>query len=129
MKLGYTIMYVPDVDQALAFYENAFGFKTRFKTENGNYGELDTGATALGFVREAFLESEGFSFLKNRPDQAPAGIQIAFVAEDVSLAYQKALGAGAVAVKAPAQKPWGQLVAVVRDLNGVIVEICSEIAE
>jgi len=126
MKLGYTIMYVPNVDEALAFYENAFGFKTRFKTENGNYGELDTGATALGFVHEAFMESEGFSFIKNRPGEAPAGIQIAFVAQDVPVAYQKALGAGAVAVKGPMQKPWGQIVAVVRDLNGVIVEICSE---
>lgn len=126
MKLGYTIIYVPNVEDALVFYEKAFGLKTRFKTDNNNYGELDTGATALGFVNQSFMESEGFSFTKNQTDQTPAGIEIAFIAEDVHLAYQKALDAGAVAVKEPTQKPWGQLVAVVRDLNGVLVEICSE---
>jgi hypothetical protein len=30
-------------------------------------------------------------------------------------------------VKAPETKPWGQIVAYVRDNNGCIVEICSPI--
>jgi catechol 2,3-dioxygenase-like lactoylglutathione lyase family enzyme len=40
MKLGYTILYVPDVAASLAFFEKAFGLKTRFLHESGTYGEL-----------------------------------------------------------------------------------------
>lgn len=47
MKLGYTIVYVPDVAASLAFFEQAFGIERRFLHESGMYGELDTGATTL----------------------------------------------------------------------------------
>lgn len=33
--------------------------------------------------------------------------------------------AGATAFAKPGQKPWGQMVACVRDLDGHMVEICS----
>lgn len=43
MKLGYTIAYVSDVAESIAFYEHAFGLKRRFIHESGQYGELETG--------------------------------------------------------------------------------------
>ena len=49
MQLGYTILYVPDVPATLKFYEAAFGLTTRFLHESGDYGELETGSTALAF--------------------------------------------------------------------------------
>ncbi|MFO0110274.1 MAG: VOC family protein, partial [Alphaproteobacteria bacterium] len=33
----------------------------------------------------------------------------------------------AAPLKKPEQKPWGQTVAYVRDLNGFLVEICSPV--
>jgi lactoylglutathione lyase len=36
------------------------------------------------------------------------------------------LASGATEVKPPETKPWGQIVVYVRDLNGFLVEICSE---
>ena len=42
MRLGYTILYVPDVRAALAFYGKAFGLATRFVHESGDWGELET---------------------------------------------------------------------------------------
>ena len=50
MKLGYTIVYVPDVAASLTFFENAFGLKRKFLHDSGTYGELDTGATTLSFA-------------------------------------------------------------------------------
>ena len=47
MQLGYTILYVPNVPATLKFYEAAFGLTTRFLHESGNYGELETGSTAV----------------------------------------------------------------------------------
>jgi len=49
MKFKYTILYVKSVSKTLKFYENAFGFKTKFLHEAGDYGELDTGETTLSF--------------------------------------------------------------------------------
>ena len=33
----------------------------------------------------------------------------------------------AIALAKPKKKPWGQMVSYVRDLNGVIVELCSPV--
>lgn len=44
MKLGYTILYVPNVAASLEFFGAAFGLPTRFLHESGTYGDLDTGA-------------------------------------------------------------------------------------
>ena len=35
MKLGYTIVYVPDVAASLSFFENAFGLHRRLLHESG----------------------------------------------------------------------------------------------
>ncbi|RBB92417.1 VOC family protein, partial [Pseudomonas sp. MWU12-2115] len=47
MQFGYTIIYVPEVETSLRFFEQAFGFKRRFLHESGTYGELETGSTTL----------------------------------------------------------------------------------
>jgi lactoylglutathione lyase len=126
MKLGYVIHYVPDVVAASAFYKAAFGLETRFVAE-GQFAELVTGETALGFADEKFIEDMVGVFQPNRPDSPPAGTEVAFVVDDVELAYKKALFNGAVAVMAPKQKPWGQIVAYVRDCNGALVELCTKV--
>ena len=125
MRLGYVILYVPDVTQALAFYEAAFGLSRRFVHESGAYAELETGATALAFVSEDLADSHGFAYRRTRPDDDAPGVEVAFVTEDVDTAYGRAGDAGATPVKAPKVKPWGQQVGYVRDLNGYLVEICS----
>jgi lactoylglutathione lyase len=125
MKLGYVIIYVPDVLATVDFYERAFGLKRRFVHESQQYAEMETGATALAFVDETFVQESVSDFARNRPIAQPAGIEVALVADDVALAHAVALHAGATEQLAPKQKPWGQTVSYVRDLNGCLVEICS----
>jgi lactoylglutathione lyase len=125
MKFGYTIIYVPDVKSTMAFYEKAFGFQARFLDESNRYGELETGATTLAFVVESMAAANGYKITQNRLQTLAAGIEIAFVSDDVQGSYTHALEAGCVPIKSPEAKPWGQVVAYVRDLNGVLVEICS----
>lgn len=128
IRYGYTIIYVPDVAAALDFYEQAFGLRRRFLDEHGQYGELDTGTTTLAFSRDD-LASTLFpgGYASQRPDQLPMGVEIGLVTDDVAGAFAQAVAAGAVALKPPAQKPWGQTVGYVRDLNGVLIELCSPI--
>ena len=112
----------------VAFYEKAFGLARRFVHESNLYAEMETGSTALAFAGEAMAELNAVTIRPNRPGDVAAGIEIALVTEDPEVAYKKAVTAGAIAVKPPVLKPWGQTVGYVRDLNGCLVEICSPMA-
>jgi lactoylglutathione lyase len=127
VHFGYTIVYVPDVKNAVAFYLDAFGFATRFAADDWDYAELETGDTTLAFAAEHMAGVLGFDISMARPENAAPGIEIAFVTEDVAGSFGRAIEAGAVSVTEPKQTPWGQTVSYVRDLNGVLVEICSPV--
>lgn len=126
MKFAYTIIYVPDVLKTLEFYERAFGFKRKFVHEN-NYAELETGGTILAFASEGMRTLNGVETCDNRMENKAAGIEIAFVTEQVEEDYRKAVEQGAAALKKPVKKPWGQTVGYVRDCNGCLVELCSPV--
>lgn len=127
MHLGYLILYVPDVEAAVAFYEKAFGLKRRF-VAGVDYGEVETGATALAFAAEHMAPNNGVTIRRSRAadGDAPA-VEVAFVTDDPAAAFARAVAAGARPVQPPAVKPWGQTVAYVRDLNGFLVELCSPV--
>ena len=127
MKFGYTLFYVDDVKKSMTFYHEAFGLQKGFLHESGQYGEMVTGETKIGFVGHAVASSNGFDYQKKNLSDKPLPIEIGFVTQDVSSAYQKALSAGATSLSSPTSKPWGQVVSYVKDCNGNIVEICSPI--
>jgi lactoylglutathione lyase len=128
MKFGYTIVYVSSVADALTFYEDAFGFETRFLHESGQYGELNTGETVLAFASHDMGEMNlDGHYQKNDINTTPFGVELAFVTDDVATSYTKAVAAGAVSIKEPTTKPWGQVVAYVRSREGSLIEMCSPI--
>lgn len=126
MKFGYTIVYVADVRATLDFYQRAFGFATRFATEDGQFGLLETGATALAFARHDIASASlGGEYRPLNADAIPAGIEIGFTTKDVPQAFERAVNAGATALTPPAVKPWGQTVAYLRAPEGTLVELCT----
>jgi uncharacterized glyoxalase superfamily protein PhnB len=125
MKFSYVIVYVPDVPKIIEFYERAFGLKLKFLHESNQYAEMETGTTALAFAEEKFAAINKLDIRLNRLENKNPGIELAFVAENVTKAFEHATKLGAKAIVAPEKKPWGQTVAYVADLNGVLVEICS----
>lgn len=127
MKLGYVIIYVPNVAASVLFYERAFGLLPRFIHDSGQYAEMETGATALAFAAEDLVSSMIQGFARNSADGVAAGAEVGLVSEDVAASFRKAISAGAVPVVEPMQKPWGQTVSYVRDNNGFLVEICSKV--
>lgn len=126
MKLAYTIIYVDDVQKSLAFYEQAFGLKTRFLHESGDWGELDTGSTVLAFSSRALMASMGKPTSRSNPEN-PA-FEIALTTDDVAAAVDKATKAGAKLISAPEDMPWGQTVAYVADSDGVLIEVCTVVS-
>ncbi|MFV1975621.1 MAG: VOC family protein [Candidatus Scalindua sp.] len=128
MKYGYTISYVSSVSDALVFFENAFKMKRRFLTEEQDYGELETGETVLAFAtHELGKNNISGGYISATDSDKPLGIEIALVTEDVNLAHESALKNGAVELKKPEQKPWGQIVSYVRCPSGILLELCTPI--
>ena len=125
MKLGYTLLYVDDVEKTMNFYSEAFGLQKSFLHESLHYGEMLTGETKLGFVKHETASSHGFEYLKASQSDKAFAFEIGFVTDDVKQAFDKAIKAGAISMSQPQEKPWGQVVSYVRDCNGFLVEICS----
>ena len=132
-RLGYTIIYVRfGVARSLEFYERAFGMRRRLLAPAGDYGELETGATALAFC-DAALARQNFggaadAFAAAERGAPPPPVQVGIVVQDVDAAFARAVAAGAEAAAPPETKPWGHRVSYVRDLEGFLVEICGEMA-
>ena len=128
MKYGYTIIYVSSVEETLEFYQKAFGFNIKMIHESKTYGELDTGGTILAFASHELGEMNlRGKYLKGNIDDQPFGIELAFVTEDIHTAYEKAITQGAVSIKLPEEKPWGQVVGYLRAIDGSIIELCTPI--
>ncbi len=128
MKFAYTIVYISDVAASLTFFEKAFGMTRRFLHESGGYGELETGATTLSFAsHETARGNLGHDYAAADASVVPLGIEVGLVTDDVAAACERALKAGAVLLKPPAVKPWGQTVAYVRCPDGTLVELCTAV--
>lgn len=125
MKLKYILLYVADIEKTVRFYEKAFKLKRRFIHESGQYAEIETGETRLGFVAHPLAKSHGFTYTETTLEGAPPGFELGFTCDNVATVYKYAVYAGATPVSEPIQKPWGQTVSYVRDLNGYLIEICS----
>lgn len=128
MKIGfsYTILYVADVTNSIEFYENAFGFTRKFIDPTGTYGELKIGPTVLSFAKhELVINNITSEYIRSDIRQKPLGFEIGFTTEHVQEVMNSALKFGAELVVDVTQKPWGQTVAYVRDLDGFLIEICT----
>lgn len=127
IKFGYTILYVEDVEKSIVFYEKAFGFFRKFIAPGNDYGELNTGETTLSFAsKKLAAQNLKDGFVESNVDHKPFAIEIGFITDDVPGVVQNAISFGAVLIKEATAKPWGQVVAYVRDLDGFLVEICTE---
>jgi lactoylglutathione lyase len=117
MRYASTIIYVPEVAAAIEFYEKAFGLERGFVASDSSYGTLAGDGDGLSFAAPHVAPDT------ERAGDPPAGFEVWIEAADVPAAFAAALDAGAAPVTEPAEKPWGQTVAYVRDPSGILVEI------
>lgn len=126
VKLGYTILYVSDVTKSIEFYEASFGFQRKFITPENDYGELITGETTISFVSLELANSNlKNGFIASKQADKPFGIELALVTDNVQKIIDKAIQLGAIVTEQPIQKPWGQTVGYIRDIDGFLLEICT----
>ena len=129
MRLGYIILYVPNVQAAIDFYAKAFDMECRMhQAQDGmEYAELATGDTVLAFASEPLADSHNFPYRKQRMEDDSPAVEIGLVTDDVQTTFDRAVAAGATPLHEPAEKQWGQTVSYVRDNHGFLIEICSPV--
>lgn len=124
---SHLIFYVKDVLISIKFYQEAFGFKPKFIHESNQYAEVDTGNAVLAFASDKLGDSNlPNGFTKNNVKEKPLGCEIVFTVDNVHGSFEQAKKAGAIELASPSKKPWGQIIAYVRDPNGVLIEIASK---
>ena len=127
MKFGYTILYVKNVKKTVEFYTKVFQMNLKFLHDSEQYAEMDTGATTLALASEELAKSNKLNFRVNATDSEPAGFEVGLVVDDVEAAFKFAVENGAEQVVEPHTKPWGQSVSYVKDNNGILFELCSQV--
>ncbi len=103
MRYASTILYVPDVAAAVAFYERAFGLQAAFAEPGGTYAVLAGDGGALAFAsHEQAAQGVG-----EEGRAAPAGFELWIETGDVPGAVRRALDAGAQLVHEPPSRSRG----------------------
>jgi uncharacterized glyoxalase superfamily protein PhnB len=67
-------------------------------------------------------------FLVSKQSDKPFGIELGLVTDNVQEIIDKAVELGAIVVESPIQKPWGQTVGYIRDIDGFLLEICTPVS-
>ena len=127
-RLGWVIVYVPGVEDAITFYERAFGLERTFIDPSGTFGQLATGDTALAFAHESLAVGNFAGGVQHPdPEAQPFNVELALVFDDPVAAFGVAVEAGCTSLSAPEEQSHGQVVGWVRDPWGTLIEICSPI--
>lgn len=120
----YVVLIVDDLDRALEFYVDVLGLDLGHRS--GSYAQLATGATRL-----ALYERSAMATTLGRPLTAPAddapGFELGFKVADCDSTYRELVSGGAAAAVEPADRPWGQRTAYVRDLDGHLIELAQDL--
>ena len=120
VQLGYVILYVSDLPEAVAFYRDVVGLHHKF-TDAG-YAEFATGQT-----RFALYEQRRAAWLTGmHPAPGPAG-QVVFITDDVDSQALRLTRLGVDVLSGPADRPWGHRTLHIADPDGFVVEFAEPI--
>lgn len=112
-SLARLIVSVASIERALPFYEGVLRMPRVFATD-----DLVT------------LHADGCEVMLHRctPTPGDAGVVASFRVPDVGHAVVSALAVGAVLVDPPAEQPWGERQAVLRDPDGHLVRLVAPLS-
>ncbi|MDP8969386.1 MAG: VOC family protein [Actinomycetota bacterium] len=121
----YIVVIVAELDRALRFYVDLLGLPLGHRS--GPYAQLQTGETRLAlYERQAMAATLGTGRL-TAPDPDAPGFELGFKVDDVDAAYAELTAAGAAGVSAPTNRAWGQRTAYLRDPDGHLVELVTQL--
>ncbi len=142
--LDYVIRYTTNVPRLVRFYRETAGCEVRLARFGRRYVELEAGAATLAICefdlrRELLPELEPAPAPVIEPGVAVTplpktdfvfrdAVQLSFRVNDVSAALDRGLNAGGTLVASPSVKPWRCEVALIRDPDGLLIELCRRLS-
>ena len=110
---AFPILNVDDVDAAVSFYSETFGFRETYRFDD------ESGRPAFAFLA---LEPLGIG-VALRPAGESRDFALWIYADDVDQAADRLRAAGAEEVLAPTDQAWGERMCTFVDPNGVLVHV------
>ncbi|KAK9157191.1 hypothetical protein Scep_003765 [Stephania cephalantha] len=129
---AYAVVYAKDVAKSVEFYARAFGYTVRRLDDSRKWGEIESGGTTIAFTPAHQHETDDLTGEVKAPKSGSwerSPLELCFAYKDVDAAYKRAVENGAVGIKAPEEKMWGQKVGYVRDIDGIVVRLGSHVSE
>lgn len=114
-----------DADRAIAFYKTAFGAEELFRlvTREGRIGHAEVRIGEL-----VLMIGDEFPGMNTSPKTLGGRTsQMALMVDDVDAVYNKALAAGGIGIRPPANEFYGYRMAIVLDPGGQLWMIQREI--
>lgn len=121
--VDYVILYVADLERAVAFYRDVLGLEHRL-TDHG-YAEFSTGHTKFGLLQRDRLPDLLGREARRVGD--PAG-EVLFIVDDVDAEVARLRGTPAKILSGPEDRPWGHRTLHLADPEGHVIELAQEIA-
>jgi len=109
---AFPIIAVADVDRAVAFYCETFGFETAFSFD-------DEGTTTFAFLE---LDPLGIGIARRSGPEDP-DVALWIYSDDVDGAAERLRAAGAEQILAPTDQSWGERMCTFRDADGHLIHI------
>ncbi|WP_159619988.1 VOC family protein [Arthrobacter zhaoguopingii] len=115
---GFPILSTQDLERLVSFYESAFDAERTYgyPGPDGNdvFVSLRVGGATVAIAADEV------------PTAAADRIALWFYVDDADSAYEQALRAGGQAVRGPADMPWGERVASIKDPDGFLISMGAE---
>jgi lactoylglutathione lyase len=133
----YLIRYTADVPRLVRFYRAVGGCDVRLERFGGRYVELVAGGDSGGpsgvtlAICDVSLRDELLPEVvaPERNGLFPDTVQLSFPTTDVRGALERGVAAEGCVVAAPTVKPWRCEVALLRDPDGLLIELCRRLRE
>ena len=118
----FPIIYVEDVDRAVHFYEEGFGFDAKYRWP-------DDGPLRFAFLR---LEPLGIGIAsRGDPLHGKAGrdFELCIYTDDTDAAAERLTAMGAKQLLQPTDQPWGERLAYFEDPDGNPIHLTAKLTD
>lgn len=111
MQIAYVNIFVSDLAQAVAFYQDMLGLQLEFSSDEHGYASFSAGPIRLGVA----VPAQGEAQLIGR--HTGVGLDVA----DLDSEYNRLKGLGVRFTMPPTKQPWGGFMALIADPDGNIL--------
>ena len=126
MRLDGFGIFVKDMGKMIRFYRDVLGFEIKEDENTSNVYLIKDDTLFLFYGREDFekMTSKKYQYVKGLNGHYEIALYVDTF-EEVDKEFEKAVAAGAEAILAPENEPWGQRTCYIADPEGNLIEIGS----